>query len=115
MSNEDILTVIEQRHEDLKSLIEINAKLTNAEIGAVADMMKVGFQQVTARQDKANGSLGKHDKRLCEAEKTISPQTWARRNWKVAAVVFILGVYALHAIVESVRLSEISEVIKYIK
>lgn len=112
MKNEELLRVINQRDEDMKALIDMQTKLINAEIGAVTDIMNVQFKQVLEKQDHTNGSLGEHGRRLEELEAVTRPQSWGKKHWKAAVIIFILGTYVLYAVFE---LYSIVDIIKAIK
>ncbi len=112
MSNEEILTVIDQRNEDLKELMEKQAKLTTAEIQAMGDVLKIEMKRMHEKQDKTNGSLGNHEGRIVEVENTLKPQAWMKRNWKAAAAIFVLSAYLIHSAIEKISITDLFKLMK---
>jgi hypothetical protein len=112
MKNEEIIKVMESKHEDLIKIMESNHALTRAEVGALGDLMKIQFTQVKDKQDRTNGCISEHAKRLGVIEEELKPQGLIRKHWKLAVILLILLSYGIYTLYEIYSLADIIKAVK---
>jgi len=112
MTNKETIDVINRSHDDIRSLLEMHQMLTTAEIGAIADLMKIQFREVIKRQDQTNGNVSLHSSDIKAIKEDMKPGLWISKHWKTVFFICFLILYLTYAMFDIYSLTEI---IKFLK
>jgi hypothetical protein len=119
MTNKETIEVINRSHDDIKTIIDINQKLTTAEIGALADLMKIQFNQVKLKQDITNNNVGhntedikENAEKIKKTEDALKPQKWIGKHWKATVLIILFAMYLTYSLFDIYSLSDIINALK---
>jgi len=119
MNNKETIEVIKQSHDNIKSIIDMNQKLTTAEIGALSDVMKIQFREVMNRQDRTNNNvfhntenIEENTKKIKANEETLKPQKWIKKHWKATLLIILFIMYLTYSLFDIYSFSDIINLLK---
>ena len=119
MTNKETIDVINRSHDDIRSLLEMHQMLTTAEIGALADQMKIYFNQVKLKQDITNSNVShntedikENAEKIKKAEDALKPQKWIGKHWQATLLIILFVMYLTYSLFDIYSLSDIINALK---